>query len=361
MALTSALTAASAFGDTTALIMGGTALPDPPALWTQPINDLYLHCDPPACTLQPLTTPEQFFPFYGGLTYDASVAQGATDLNDAIKDQLAAGNDVTVLGYSESSSVASLEMQNLVNGSAGIQPDADQLNFVLLGDPNNPNGGILERFDYPAGSNPTVPGLGITFGNPTPVSEYPTAIYTAEYDPIGDSPLYSINSLAELNAFLGFFFVHLQYPSFTPEQLASAVEVPTSAGYDGDTTYYMIPEDLPLLDPLRSIPVLGPLAADLIQPDLEVLVNLGYGDPEYGWVNEDADVPTPFGLYPSLSDMEKVPGLLVTGTEQGFDNVISDLEDPSQLFDLADNPLLHLVLNPYVLAVESSLLNLVGL
>lgn len=362
MALTSALTAASAFGDDTALIMGGSGIPIPPPVYVQAVNDLYLHCDPPACSPQPLFTPEGLYPIVGGpkeLPYDTSVAQGVTILNDTLQQQLAAGNDVTVFGYSQSSTIASQEMANIVNGSAGIHPSPDQLSFVLTGDPNYPNGGILERFDFPPGSNPTIPSLGMTFSGATPVTEYPTTIYSAEYSAVGDFPRYPINFLSDLNAVLGFAFVHTQYPDFTPAQLASAVEVPTSAGYTGDTTYYMIPtQNLPLLDPLRSLPVAGPVVSDLVQPDLKVLVNLGYGDPNYGWVNADANVPTPAGLFPSLADLEKVPALLVSGTGEGIHNAIGDLESPSQLFSLADNPLLNLIQTPYFAAVVSEDLSL---
>jgi hypothetical protein len=58
----------------------------------------------------------------------------------------------------------------------------------------------------------------------------------------------------------------------------------------------------------------------------------------YGWVNADAKKATPLGLFPSLADLEKVPGMLVTGAEQGIQNAISDLENPSQLFSLATTP-----------------------
>jgi PE-PPE domain-containing protein len=339
------------------VIMGGSGIPIPPPVYVQGVNDLYLHCDSPACTLEPLTTPEGLYPLIGGpkeLPYDTSVAQGVTILNNALQQQFAAGNDVTVFGYSQSSTIASLEMQDIVNGSAGIHPGADELSFVLTGDPNNPNGGLLERFDFPPGSSFSLPSLGQTFDGATPVTEYPTEIYSAEYDPISDFPRYPINFLSDLNAILGFLFVHTQYPDLTASELASAVEVPTSAGYDGATTYWMIPtDDLPLLDPLRSVPVVGPVMADLLQPDMQVLVNLGYGDPDYGWVNADADVPTTLGLFPSLADLEKVPGLLVTGTEEGIQKAISDLEEPSQLFSLANNPLVELLQTPYFAAVAS--------
>ncbi|MGH3560311.1 MAG: PE-PPE domain-containing protein [Mycobacterium sp.] len=338
------------------------------------MNDLYLHCDA-ACTPEPLFTPEQWFPLLGVLPYDVSVFLGTLGLNSAIQDQLAGGNDVTVFGYSQSATVSTFEMRGITEGIAGIQPDAHQLSFVLIGDPNNPNGGILERYDllpqltlntgvlgFPPLNLPSAPGF-LSFSGATPVTEYPTDIYTLEYDPIGDFPRYPIDVLSDVNAILGFPFVHLDYMSLTAAQTANAVEVPTSAGYDGDTTYYVIPtEDLPLLDPLRSIPVIGPLMSDLVQPDLEVLVNLGYGDPEYGWVNSDADVPTPFGLFPSSSDLDMVPALLQAGLQQGIQNVMNDLQNP---VNLLENPLVDLAVSPVVWAILTApipeVLSLVGL
>jgi hypothetical protein len=278
--------AALAFGDDTALIMGGTGVPVPPQSYLDRINDHYLHCDD--CTLQGLSTPEGVYPASGvhSLPLDTSVTQGVAALDDALSEHLADGDDVTVAGYSQSATIASQEMQHLLDGSAGIDPDPDQLSFALIGNPSNPNGGLLERLDFPPGSDPSIPSLGITFDGAAPDTEYPTTEYTSEYDGFADFPLYPLNFLADANAVLGIIFVHTRMPDFTSEQLDDAVQVPTSDGDDGDSTYYMIPtEDLPLLDPLRSIPGLGPVVADLIQPGLEPLVNLGYGDPDYGWVN----------------------------------------------------------------------------
>ena len=50
----------------------------------------------------------------------------------------------------------------------------------------------------------------------------------------------------------------------------------------------MIPtQDLPLLDGLRAIPGVGPAMADLIQPDMRVIIDLGYDR------TGDANVATP--------------------------------------------------------------------
>ena len=77
-----------------------------------------------------------------------------------------------------------------------------QLSFMLIGDPNNPVGGILERFPgfY-------IPFLDVAFNGATPPnSPYPTTIYTIQYDGIADLPQYPLNVVSDLNAFLGYFF-----------------------------------------------------------------------------------------------------------------------------------------------------------
>jgi hypothetical protein len=73
---------------------------------------------------------------------------------------------------------------------------------------------------------------------------------------------------------------------------------------------------LPLLDPVRAIPVIGKPIADLLQPDLTTIVNLGYGSPTQGWSTGYANVPTQFGLFPHVSQA-LIAQDLVTGAQQG--------------------------------------------
>ena len=69
--------------------------------------------------------------------------------------------------------------------------------------------------------------------------------------------------------------------------------MPVEPGYTGHTTYYMgMTANLPLLDPLRYVPVVGNPLADLLQPDLTYLVNWGYGNPAYGYSTGPANVPS---------------------------------------------------------------------
>jgi PE-PPE domain len=185
------------------------------------------------------------------------------------------------------------------------------LNFTLLGDPMNPNGGLLERF---VGLN--IPSAGLEFYGATPGNSFPTKIYTAEYDGYADFPQYPIDIVSDLNAFIGSTYVHGSYPMMTQAQLATAVTLPTSG--PTTTTYYMIPTpDLPLLAPLRAIPVIGNPIADLLQPDMTVLVDLGYGSTTQGWSPGPANVPTPFGVIPPVSPVT-VANALATGTQQGI-------------------------------------------
>ena len=75
---------------------------------------------------------------------------------------------------------------------------------------------------------------------------------------------------------------------------------------------------------MRDIPIIGDPIADLLQPDLTYLVNMGYGDPLYGWSTSPANIPTQFGLFPSLSAHEELLGLLGPGAQQGIHDFIGD-------------------------------------
>lgn len=218
-------------------------------------------------------------------------------MHDAIMVELATtGNAVTVFGWSQSAIIASLEMQRFT-AMGGAAPSASDLNFVLVGNEMNPNGGMLARFP-----DLTLPTLDLTFYGATPSDTiYPTAIYTLEYDGFADFSRYPLNFISDLNAVAGITFVHTKYLDLTPAQVEGATKLPTSPGYTGVTDYYIIrTENRPLLQPLRAVPVIGDPLADLIQPNLKVIVNLGYGDPNYGYSTSYADVRTPFGLWPNV-------------------------------------------------------------
>ena len=334
--LTSGDTADSPLGDGTALIMGGSGLETPGQTYANAIDAEYLAPRDFTGTTQVLTTPEALYPFLGPFTetFDQSEAQGQQILDTAILNQIATGdvdaaNPVVVFGWSQSAVISSLVQPELA--SQGVP--SDDVHFVLVGDESAPNGGMLERFDLPDGTQPSIPSLGLTFSGPEASDLYPTDVYTHEYDGFADFPQYPINPLSDLNAVLGIVFEHVTYPGLTAEQVADAIQLPTSAA-DTLTNYYEIPvTTLPLLDPLQLIPFIGNPLADLLNPDLSVLVNLGYGnvDDNYlgGWSQGDADVPTTLGFLPSSSVLEQVPQALANGLQQGITDAIKDLTDPN--------------------------------
>jgi hypothetical protein len=234
-----------------------------------------------------------------------------------------------VSGWSQSAVISALVQPELA--SQGVP--SDDVHFILVGDESAPNGGMLERFDLPEGTQPTIPSLGLTFSGPEASDLYPTDVYTHEYDGFADFPQYPINPISDLNAVLGILFEHVTYPGLTAQQVSDAIQLPTSSA-DTLTNYYELPvTTLPLLEPLQLIPFIGNPLADLLNPDMSVLVNLGYGDvaDNYlgGWSQGDADVPTPLGFLPDSSVLEQVPQALANGLQLGITDAIKDLTDPN--------------------------------
>ncbi|ORW29988.1 hypothetical protein AWB91_21605 [Mycobacterium paraense] len=310
------------------LIMTGSGTANPPSSYIANVTSRYLTNFTSALTI-PVTTAEGLYPYTGvkDLTLDISLARGVTALDNAVNLQITpflhgGSGSVSILGYSQSSIIASLEMPKLLaegftNGTGG---NPIQAYFTLLGDPANPNGGLLARFP-----GLSLPSLGITFGTSTPSNDFPTTIWSLEYDGFADFPRYPIDIFSDLNALAGIVFIHGTYPHLTATQLASAITL----GQSGDpsmTTYNMIPtENLPLLTPLRLLPVIGNPLADLIQPDLKLLVNWGYGDPNFGWSTSPADIQTPFGFLPPLSATTELVSLFPGATAQGVNAFTHDL------------------------------------
>ena len=334
--LTSAVVQPPLQGTTIGLIMGGSGLPIPPPSYiTATLNYINHNFNVLPSNANPLFTPEGYYPLIlKSLPLNTSISQGMQILDSAIKSTLANNptGSVAVLGYSQSAVISSLEMENLANPTLNpTPPTANQLGFTLLGDLMNPNGGIMARFPgFPNGQPLQTPSLGFTFYGATPSNTiYPTNIFTLEYDGYADFPQYPINLISDLNAFAGVAFVHGTYPDLNPSALPPGYaiqQLPTSPGYTGVTNYYMIttPNGLPLLDPVRAIPVIGNPIADLLQPDLTTIVNLGYGNPNFGFSQGPADVTTQFGLFPHVSQAV-IAQDLIAGAHQGTTAFMGDI------------------------------------
>jgi hypothetical protein len=219
-------------------------------------------------------------PGWGGLSgakWNVSVQSGVTSLTTTYNNQLLQhpGDSITIFGYSQGATVASIVKGNLDNPA-----NADQLNFFFIGYPQRPNGGFFERFAILG----TVPILDATFGNPSPTDTCehsngdPCATdFALQYDGVADFPAYPlVNPLADLNAIAGFSYVHGTYlapngddaPTDTPygssaqevRDAIAAAEAPggcTAENYcqrHGDTIYITLPARvLPIYQPAIDI------------------------------------------------------------------------------------------------------------
>ena len=280
----------------TALIMGGTGQvfsvgPSTPEFLAEFTTATYEYLiaptglcvgGDPGCALVAVYAPNQLRPLTGfaDLTFDDSVAEGRANLDACVRGkaciatptpnsstgvQPLTDTSYVVTGLSQSAVIASTEKSNLI-----AQPVADAtISFVLIANPNRPNGGLLERF-----VGAYIPIFGMSFNGATPTNSpraapLTTADLTRQYDGYSDFPTNPLNLLASLNAVMGTVYLHHLY-----------LEIDTPALVQGlyqDTTYYLAPTKLlPLLMPLAAIPVVGMPIAQLLDAPLRVLVETGY-------------------------------------------------------------------------------------
>ncbi len=334
-----------------ALLMGGTTGPTLNDADVEGVMSRFIVPTHPDQTIQPIkvTTPEEFWPitgllrlaglavgdprFFGpggaawpdepwwklsglfDLTFDQSVRAGVADLETAMADS---GNDhLVILGYSQGAAVAIREKQRLAEQyPAGTTPP--DIDFVLGGDPNLPNGGLEARFP-----GLYIPILNWTFKPPEPTdTPFDTVVVTRQYDGIADFPLYPIDFIADLNAILGFFYVHTNGFDVSLADDASAPTVSTDP--TGKTTYYFFENpDLPLFGPLRTLGVPEPVI-DVVEPFFREVVELGYDRSIQPWK------PTPARLIPKL-DPVTVAGDFVDAIKKGIDNAGALVEPPAPL------------------------------
>jgi PE-PPE domain len=267
-------------------IMSGTAVPTPDQNFLNSVESLYL-TPFSSYSFEPLTTPEQFCPIVCNasepyLTFGDSLNQGVSDLNNVIVPALQGGNNVAVLGYSASTDLATIEMNDLINNTpAGV--NLNDLSVTLLGDPQSPIGGILDRFQFPDGVGAFslspepqhIPFLNIPMSlATTPTTGITTDIYTGEYDGWANFPQDPTNILGDINALIGIETVHPFYPDLTSAQLASAIDV----GTIGDTNFYDTPENLPILAFMFDGGPAGQFFGDVFSPFLRLIIDWGYGN-----------------------------------------------------------------------------------
>jgi hypothetical protein len=157
-----------------------------------------------------------------------------------------------------------------------------------------PNGGLFSRF----------PSLGAVTWTPvlsaptdTPFRTYDIA---RQYDPFADFPDDPSNVLAVVNAAFG--LINHDYSTVTVNPDDPHYDPTTVVQQYGDTTYYLIPSNLPLLEPLRRSG--QGTVADALEPVLAPIVESGY------------DRTTPYGQHTPAS----TPATAVKAAEPPVEN-----------------------------------------
>ena len=135
------------------------------------------------------------------LTFDQSVQAGSSTWRRRCRDT--PNEPLVIFGYSQGALVANREKPRLAE-QYPEGTDAPDIEFVLIGDPNVPNGGLAARFP-----GLYIPIVDLTFNGPAPTdTQFHTVENISQYDGVADFPLYPINLISTANAVLGVVYVH---------------------------------------------------------------------------------------------------------------------------------------------------------
>lgn len=201
---------------------------------------------------------------------DWSVAYGAGSLHAAI---VSMPEDKTAVGISQGGLVLAEVKRRLMALPESDRPASGELVFIGVGDPSNPQGGLLRHF--PEGFR--LPGFGVTVVK-TPETPWNTIYITREYDGFADFPDRVHNLVAVANALVGIVYVHAQpgYASVDLDAVPGRDVTVTTNTLGGVTTSYLVrTERLPLLQPARDLGVPEKIVKHL-EAALKPVVDAGY-------------------------------------------------------------------------------------
>lgn len=199
---------------------------------------------------------------------DKSIAVAVAGITSAIG---GTSGPIVVAGFSQGAVAVARAEEALMALPEQQRPAAGQLSFITVGDPAGP-GGILRFLPF------RVPLIGLS-PITAPDTPYDTVIVDGEYDGWADFPDRPWKLLSVANALLGTAYVHGRYETIPGGLDISAVPASnittTVNSLGGRTTRYLIPEQLPLLQPLRDIGVPEPIV-EAIEKPLKKIVDAGY-------------------------------------------------------------------------------------
>jgi hypothetical protein len=244
----------------------------------------------------------------GDPTYDKSEGEATTKTVQAVRAAIRdpsyqKGDTIYVVGYSQG---AGAVVEAIPDLETDPEFDGADIQYVLAANPRRNDGGILSRL--PAGVY--VPILGVTLGGGTETEGTDANILqvTKQYDGVADAPNYIFNVVADLNAVMGFYYLHSgYYKDIDPTPDESLPDRIVTHSADGKVTDVLIKApvgELPLTMPLLQLGVPKEIVKAL-DPFLRAIIETGY--------DRQAVVPAhavPFQLLPPpskwLSDVQSV-------------------------------------------------------
>jgi hypothetical protein len=238
---------------------------------------------------------------FGDPTYNASEGMATDETVKAVRQALRdykPGDTIYVVGYSQGAGAVVKAIPELE------KPEFDgvDIQYVLASNPRRNDGGILTRL--PAGVY--LPFLGVSFGGGTTPQDPDAKVLqvTRQYDGVADAPNFLFNIVADVNAIMGFYYLHSGYYKDVDPKDPRAI-VTHSA--DGRITDVLIPAkvgELPLTMPLLALGVPRSIV-EALDPFLRAIIETGYIRPAVV-----PSQPVPFQLVPPpsrwLSDLESV-------------------------------------------------------
>lgn len=205
-----------------------------------------------------------------------SIQDGYRRLTDALADP--AGGPTTVYAYSEGAVVATRWLNDYSKALAKAQaagktdvegaPSADNLHFILLGNPDRKYGGTRPAWFIERSTTDT--------------TKYVVLDVSREYDPASDLPTDQFNLLAMMNAASAYFVIHANYQNVD-------LNDPTNVVFqEGNTTYVLSrTKNLPMLEGLRQLGL--NTLADQLQAKLKPIIDSAYDRDYPNVITDPAD------------------------------------------------------------------------
>lgn len=256
--------------------------------------------------------PASFWPVSkGGFAdpkWNASVNTGKNNVATAVS---TGDDDALIFGYSQGAVVAS-------QFKASAPNPVHEITYVLLANPNRPNGGFLERF-----AGITIPILDVTGSGATPDEGGTTYDIALQYDGWSDFPRQFTHILSTINALAGTIFLHGFANQEAQIDLDNLVDpTKTDIVSDGQTTYYTVATHrLPILIAFQAF-VPSPILTALDAP-LRVMVEWGYDRSISPGTPETVSL---FGTGNPVQDFANLLRAIPTGIDDGLAEATGDPE-----------------------------------